>query len=75
MHHSKNALMQFKKRILQKSDQVLKVPADQKSAINFIVRGFENRQIFCNNMKGDGGGKPGGAIADAVKSLWNFFGA
>jgi hypothetical protein len=46
----------------------------KKNAINFIVRGFENRQIFWNNMKGDVGGKPGGAIADAVKSLWNFFG-
>ena len=49
--------------ILSSLDQV---PADQKSAVNFNGGGFDNHRIFWNNMKQNGGGEPGGSIADAI---------
>ncbi len=49
------------------------VPADQKSAINFNGGGFDNHRIFWNNMKPNGGGEPGGAVADAINSSFGSF--
>jgi len=56
--------------ILSSLDQV---PADQKSAINFNGGGFDNHRIFWNNMKQNGGGEPGGSIADAIKTSFGSF--
>jgi Fe-Mn family superoxide dismutase len=49
------------------------VPADQKSAINFNGGGFDNHRIFWNNMKPNGGGEPGGSIADAINTSFEAF--
>ena len=49
------------------------VPADQKSAINFNGGGFDNHRIFWNIMKPNGGGEPGGAVADAINSSFGSF--
>ena len=58
--------------ILSNLDQV---PADQKSAINFNGGGFDNHRIFWNNMKPNGGGEPGGSIADAINTSFGSFSA
>jgi Fe-Mn family superoxide dismutase len=52
---------------------VEQVPADQKSAINFNGGGFDNHRIFWNNMKPNGGGEPGGSIADAINTSFGSF--
>ena len=51
------------------------VPEDKKSAINFNGGGFDNHRIFWHNMKSNGGGEPGGAIADAITSSFQSFSA
>ena len=56
--------------ILSSLDQV---PTDQKSAINFNGGGFDNHRIFWNNMKPNGGGEPGGSIADAINTSFGSF--
>jgi superoxide dismutase, Fe-Mn family len=56
--------------ILSRLDQV---PAEQKSAINFNGGGFDNHRIFWNNMKSNGGGDPGGSIADAINTSFGSF--
>lgn len=49
------------------------VPGDKKSAINFNGGGFDNHRIFWHNMKPNGGGEPGGALADAINSSFQSF--
>ncbi|HJS63522.1 MAG TPA: superoxide dismutase [Nitrososphaeraceae archaeon] len=49
------------------------VPANQKSAINFNGGGYDNHRIFWNNMKPNGGGEPGGSLADAINSSFGSF--
>lgn len=55
------------------SSSLDQVPADQKSAINFNGGGFDNHRIFWNNMKQNGGGEPGGSIADAINTSFGSF--
>ena len=49
------------------------VPAEQRGAINFNGGGFDNHRLFWNSMKPNGGGEPGGAIADAITSSFGDF--
>jgi superoxide dismutase, Fe-Mn family len=49
------------------------VPDNQKSAINFNGGGYDNHRIFWNNMKPNGGGEPGGSLADAINSSFGGF--
>lgn len=49
------------------------VPAIHKSAINFNGGGYDNHRIFWNNMKPNGGGEPGGSLADAINSSFGSF--
>ncbi len=49
------------------------VPDEQRSAINFNGGGFDNHRLFWNNMKPDGGGEPGGALADAIDKSFGSF--
>jgi len=49
------------------------VPDDLKSAINFNGGGFDNHTLFWNNMKPNGGGEPGGALADAINATFGSF--
>ena len=61
------------KDILEILSSLDQVPADQKGAINFNGGGFDNHRIFWNNMKKNGGGEPGGSIADAINSSFGRF--
>ena len=49
------------------------VPQELKSAINFNGGGYDNHKLFWNNMKPNGGGEPGGAVADAINASFGSF--
>jgi Fe-Mn family superoxide dismutase len=61
------------KDIIQILSNLDQVPAAQKGAINFNGGGFDNHRIFWNNMKPNGGGEPGGEVADAINSSFGSF--
>src|SRR5829696_1137917 len=63
------------KDVLEILSNIDQVPADQKGAINFNGGGFDNHRIFLNNMKPNGGGEPGGSIADAINTSFGSFSA
>ena len=44
------------KDIVEILSSIDKVPAEQRSAVNFNGGGFDNHRIFWNNMKSNGGG-------------------
>lgn len=50
-----------------------KVPENVKGAVNFHGGGYDNHTLFWNNMKPNGGGEPGGSVADAIKSSFGGF--
>ena len=49
------------------------VPEDVRGAINFNGGGYDNHKLFWNNMKPNGGGEPGGALADAINASFGSF--
>jgi len=61
------------KDILEILSNIDQVPADQKSAINFNGGGYDNHKLFWDNMKSNGGGEPGGAVADAINASFGSF--
>ncbi len=61
------------KDILDILSNINQVPEGQRSAINFNGGGYDNHQLFWNNMKPNGGGEPGGSIADAIKNSFGSF--
>lgn len=61
------------KDILEILSDLSQVPAELKGAINFNGGGFDNHRLFWNNMKPNGGGEPGGAVADAINSSFGSF--
>lgn len=50
-----------------------KVPEEFRSAVNFNGGGYDNHIIYFNNMKPNGGGEPGGEVADAIDSVFGSF--
>ena len=50
-----------------------KVPENVRGAVNFHGGGYDNHTLFWNNMKPNGGGEPGGSVADAIKSSFGGF--
>ena len=54
------------KDILDILSDINSVPEDKRGAINFNGGGYDNHRLFWNSMKQNGGGEPGGAIADAI---------
>lgn len=50
-----------------------KVPEQFRSAINFNGGGYDNHIIYFNNMKPNGGGTPGGKVADTINSIFGSF--
>lgn len=61
------------KDILDILSNLNQVPEGQRGAINFNGGGYDNHKLFWENMKPNGGGEPGGSIADAInKSFGNF---
>jgi superoxide dismutase, Fe-Mn family len=61
------------KDILEILANIDQTPADQKSAINFNGGGYDNHKLFWDNMKPNGGGEPGGALADAINTSFGNF--
>jgi len=61
------------KDILDILGDLSKVPDDLRKAINFNGGGFDNHRLFWNNMKPNGGGEPGGAVADAINASFGSF--
>ncbi len=49
------------------------LPASVKGAVNNHGGGHSNHTIFWNNMTPNGGGMPGGALADAIKAGFGAF--
>ena len=49
------------------------VPDDVRGAINFNGGGYDNHKLFWNSMKPNGGGEPGGALADAINASFGSF--
>jgi len=62
------------KDILDILSDLSQVPDELKKAINFNGGGYDNHKLFWNNMKPNGGGEPGGAVADAINSSFGNFG-
>ena len=62
------------KDILDILSDLSQVPDELKKAINFNGGGYDNHKLFWNNMKPNGGGEPGGAVADAINSSFGSFG-
>jgi Fe-Mn family superoxide dismutase len=51
------------------------VPEQIRNAVNFHGGGHDNHSIYWKNMSPDGGGKPGGAISDAIDKSFGSFDA
>ena len=51
------------------------LPDSVRGAVNNNGGGYLNHTIFWNNMSPNGGGEPGGALGDAIKSTFGSFGA
>ncbi|HSD04124.1 MAG TPA: superoxide dismutase [Nitrosopumilaceae archaeon] len=49
------------------------VPESARNAINFHGGGFENHRLFWENMKPNGGGEPGGRLADEISIYFDSF--
>jgi len=49
------------------------VPENIRNAINFYGGGFENHRLFWESMKPNGGGEPGGRLADEIKIYFDSF--
>ena len=61
------------KDILEILADLTQVPDNLRGAINFNGGGYDNHKLFWNNMKPNGGGEPGGAIADAINASFGNF--
>ncbi len=61
------------KDILDILSNLNQVPQELKSAINFNGGGYDNHKLFWNNMKPNGGGEPGGGVADAINASFGSF--
>jgi Fe-Mn family superoxide dismutase len=59
-------------KLLSSLDQV---PENVRGAVNFHGGGYDNHTLFWNNMKPNGGGTPGGKVADAINSVFGNFDA
>lgn len=51
------------------------IPEGIRGAVNFHGGGYENHAIFWATMGPDAGGKPSGALADAIKTAFGSFDA
>jgi len=49
------------------------IPENVRSSINFHGGGFENHRLFWESMKPNGGGEPGGRLADEIKIYFGSF--
>ena len=49
------------------------IPENVRDSINFHGGGFENHRLFWESMKPNGGGEPGGKLADEIKIYFGSF--
>ncbi len=49
------------------------VPEEVRGAVNFNGGGFDNHSLFWPSLSANGGGEPGGALADAISSAFGSF--
>ncbi len=49
------------------------VPEGVRGAVNFNGGGFDNHSLFWPSLSPNGGGEPGGALADAISSAFGNF--
>ena len=61
------------KDLLDVLANINQVPDAVRGAINFHGGGYDNHKLFWNNMKPNGGGKPGGSVADAINKTFASF--
>jgi Fe-Mn family superoxide dismutase len=67
-----NALT-HKSYIVEILSDLSSVPENIRNAINFYGGGFENHRLFWESMKPNGGGEPGGRLADEIKIYFGSF--
>jgi len=49
------------------------IPEHSRTKINFFGGGFENHRLFWETMNPDGGGSPGGKLADSIDVYFDNF--
>jgi len=49
------------------------IPENVRKEINFFGGGFDNHRLFWESIKPQGGGEPGGNLADEIKIYFNSF--
>ena len=64
---------QNKNDIIEILKNIDSVPESARSAVNFHGGGYNNHELFWNNMKKGGGGEPSGELANAIKGAFGSF--
>lgn len=64
---------QNKNDVIEILKNIDSVPESARSAVNFHGGGYNNHELFWNNMKKSGGGEPSGELANAIKGAFGGF--
>lgn len=64
---------QNKNDVIEILKNIDSVPESARSAVNFHGGGYNNHELFWNNMKKGGGGEPSGELANAIKAAFGSF--
>ena len=64
---------QNKNDIIEILKNIESVPESARSAVNFHGGGYNNHELFWNNMKKGGGGEPSGELANAINKAFGSF--
>jgi superoxide dismutase, Fe-Mn family len=64
---------QNKNDVIEILKNIDSVPESARSAVNFHGGGYNNHELFWNNMKKGGGGEPPGELANAIKGAFGSF--
>ncbi len=64
---------QNKNDVIEILKNIDSVPESARSAVNFHGGGYNNHELFWNNMKKGGGGEPSGELANAIKGAFGSF--
>ena len=64
---------QNKNDIIEILKNIDSVPESARSAVNFHGGGYNNHELFWNNMKKGGGGEPSGELANAINKAFGSF--
>ena len=64
---------QNKNDVIEILKNIDSVPESARSAANFHGGGYNNHELFWNNMKKGGGGEPSGELANAINKAFGSF--